>query len=60
MGNGKTADAVWTALIGILFLAILFVMVRPGSVALQAVKDVTGALAALIETATGSFGGSNG
>lgn len=45
-------EILWTSAIGALMLATLFVLVRPGSPALAAIKDVTGALAALIQTAT--------
>lgn len=51
------SETIWMAIIGILIVAILFMLVRPGSPAAQAVTDVSGALAALVAISTDNFGG---
>lgn len=47
-----TTDLAWTLLTGVVIVAILFVLVRPGSTAAQAVTDVGSAMASLLMTAT--------
>ncbi|HEY6275596.1 MAG TPA: hypothetical protein VIX86_04620 [Streptosporangiaceae bacterium] len=46
-------DHLTSALVGVLILATLFMLVRPGSPALSAVKAVSDALGALVGAATG-------
>lgn len=46
-------NGIWELVAGVFLLAILFMLVRPGSPAGQAVGDVSNALASLISTATG-------
>jgi hypothetical protein len=53
------ADSIWTVLIGVVILAVIFMLARPGSPAGKAITDVTGALAAMISVATQNFGGKN-
>jgi hypothetical protein len=60
----RAADTIWTVIIGVVILAIIFMLVRPSpsggmGPAGKAIVDVTGALAVLISTATNNFGGSN-
>jgi hypothetical protein len=45
-------DTIWSLLSGILVITIVYMLVRPGSPAAQAVADVTSALTNLIKTAT--------
>ena len=47
------SEIVWRLVGGVLVLAILFVLVRPGSSATKAVTDVTSALSALVRSAVG-------
>jgi len=47
-------DIVWQVLTGVVIIAIMFILVRPGSNAGQAITDTTGAVAALIRTTVGS------
>lgn len=42
-----------TFLVGIVYLAVLFVLVRPGSQGPKLVSNVSGGLASLIKAATG-------
>jgi hypothetical protein len=56
--NG-VSETIWTVVIGVIMLAVLYMLVRPGSPAGKAIKDVSGALEALIATATNNFGGNN-
>jgi hypothetical protein len=51
------SDTVWMILTAIVMVAVLFMLVRPGSPALQAVKDVSNALTTLIQISTSNFGG---
>jgi hypothetical protein len=43
----------WTLLIGLIYVAILFVLVKPGSPGADAVKGLSNALSSLVTTATG-------
>lgn len=43
---------VWEYLTGVAVLAIVYMLVRPGSPAAQAVKDISDALQTLIRTST--------
>jgi hypothetical protein len=52
-------DTVWSVLIGVIILAIIFMLVRPNSPTLQAVNDISDSLAALISTATNNYGGNS-
>lgn len=45
-------DTVWSILMGIFVIAIVFMLVRPGAPAGQAVKDVTDALSSMMTVAT--------
>ena len=45
-------DYVWQFVVGVMFLAIVFMLVRPGSPAAIAIKDVSTALSGLVQTAT--------
>lgn len=54
------SDDLWQILSGIFIIAIIFMLVRPGSPAAQAVSDISDALAALIKTATNYQAGNNG
>jgi hypothetical protein len=45
-------DTAWEILVGIFVIAVIFMLVRPGSPAAQAVADVSNALASMISTAT--------
>lgn len=45
-------DTAWEILVGIFMVTIVYMLVRPGSPAGQAVGDVSGALAAMIGAAT--------
>lgn len=57
-------DIVWDFVVGVVIIAIVFTLVRPGSPAGQAITDVTNAVAGMIGTATnyqaGTSGNSNG
>lgn len=44
----------WSVVIGIIYLAILFVLVKPSSPAATAVQSISGALSALVTTAAGN------
>lgn len=46
-------DNVWQLVIGVMIVAVIFMLVRPGSPASVAIKDVTTALSGLVQTATG-------
>jgi hypothetical protein len=50
------SDSIWRLITGVLILAIIFVLVRPGSEAGTAVKDVGGALQKIVTAAVGSNG----
>lgn len=43
----------WDLIAGFFLIAIIFMLVRPGSPATQAVQDTSNVLASLIATATG-------
>lgn len=45
-------DDIWQFLIGIMILAIVFMVARPGAPAAAAIEDVSKALANLVQTAT--------
>lgn len=45
-------DAIWEFLIGVIILAIIFMLARPGAPAAAAIQDVSNALSGLIRTAT--------
>lgn len=45
-------DDVWQFIIGIMILAIIFMLVRPGAPAAAAITDVSKALSGLVGTAT--------
>lgn len=47
------SDLIWRVVAGVLVLAILFVLVRPGSQAGQAVKDLGGAMTKLVTSVVG-------
>lgn len=47
------SDNILTVVTGVIIVAIIFLLVRPGSPAGSAVKDVSAALASLVKTATG-------
>jgi len=47
------ADLIWRSVAGLLVLAILFVLVRPGSEAGQAVIDLTNIAKRLVSSAVG-------
>jgi hypothetical protein len=49
-------DTFWQVLTGAIILAIIFMLVRPNSPAASAVASVSGALTALVTTATGVAG----
>lgn len=48
----RIADVAWEWLVGIFIVAVVYMLVRPGSPAAQAVADVSNALAAMVTTAT--------
>lgn len=48
---------VWEVLIGALYLAIVFAVVRPGSPAASAVSQISNALVGVVQTVTGYQGG---
>jgi len=45
-------DDVWQFIIGVMILAIIFMVARPGAPAASAITDVSTALANLVKTAT--------
>jgi len=45
-------DTAWQLLTGVFVVTIVFMLVRPGSPAAQAVADVSSALAAITQNAT--------
>lgn len=45
-------DDIWQFLIGVIIVAIIYMLVRPGAPAAAAVQDVSTALSNLIKTAT--------
>lgn len=51
--NAKLKDDISTFITGFALLAIVYMLVRPGMPANQAVKDVSDALVAMTRTATG-------
>jgi hypothetical protein len=58
-GSGLASD-VGTWLVGLIYVAILFVMVRPGSQGPTLVTAVTGGMTNLMNAATGGGGWSAG
>lgn len=48
------SDYIGAFLVGIIYLAILYLLVKPGSDGATAIKTVSTALADLVKTATGS------
>lgn len=44
---------IWQVITAAIILAVIFMLVRPGSPAATAVKDVSDALQALVKTSTG-------
>jgi hypothetical protein len=46
------SEYIWEFAVGVMVLAIVFMLVRPGSPASVAIKDVTTALSHLVQTAT--------
>lgn len=58
MGIGK--DAIWISIIGVLILALIYMMVRPGSPATKAIQAISDALTGMVKVATNNFGGNNG
>jgi hypothetical protein len=50
----------WTLLIGVIYIAILYVLVKPGSAGASAVQAFSKALADLVTTATGGVPASGG
>lgn len=58
--NAKFKDNLSTFLTGFALLAIVYMLVRPGMPANQAVKDVSDALVAMTRTATGWQAGPSG
>lgn len=51
--NAKT---VWEIITGTVIVAIIFMLVRPGSPAASAIKQISDALQSLVTTATGYTG----
>lgn len=49
-----STDLVWQVLTGVVVTAIMFVLVRPGSRAAGAIKDIGDALTAMVETVAGT------
>lgn len=47
------SGVIWEWIAGIILLAVLFMLVRPGAPAAGAIRDVSNTLATLIGTATG-------
>jgi hypothetical protein len=47
------SDDIWQFLVGVMIVAVVFMLARPGSPAAVAIKDVTTALSGLVQTATG-------
>lgn len=47
-------DTVWEVLTGVIIVAIMFVLVRPGSNAATTIKVTTDALAQMIQTVVGT------
>lgn len=45
-------DAIWEFIVGVMILAIVFMLVRPGAPAAAAIQDISKALAGLVKTAT--------
>jgi hypothetical protein len=43
----------WTLIIGLIYVAIVYVLVKPGSDGANAVKGLANALSSLVTTATG-------
>jgi hypothetical protein len=55
------SDTLWQVATGAVIIAIVYMLVRPGSPGAKAVADISGALASMIKTATGyQAGSSNG
>jgi cbb3-type cytochrome oxidase subunit 3 len=50
-------DTIWMILIGVVMLAVLYMIVRPGSPAAKAIADVADALTALVATSTNNLRG---
>ncbi len=49
----NVSDTTWSVLTGVLVVALVYMLVRPGSKAATAVTAVSGALGAMIGTVTG-------
>lgn len=47
------SDTLFSFITAIIIVAVIFLLVRPGSPAGTAIKDVSNALAGLVKTATG-------
>lgn len=47
----KLSDGAWSLLAGIVMLAIVYMLVRPGSVAAGAVKDISATLKNIVTAA---------
>jgi hypothetical protein len=57
----KASDVAFEIIVGALIAAVIFMLVRPGSPAADAVNQVSSALSALVATATQyQYGGSSG
>jgi hypothetical protein len=52
------SDTVWELITGAVIVAVIFMLVRPGSPAAAAVIVMSDGLSALVTTATGYTGGS--
>lgn len=46
------SDSIFSLITGVIIIAIIFMLVKPGSQAGQAIIDLSGALTALVKTAT--------
>jgi len=46
------SDNIWSLITGAVILGVVFMLMRPGSPALQAVTSVSSALTSLVKTAT--------
>jgi hypothetical protein len=48
------SDGIWSLVTGVVIVAIVFMLVRPGSPGANAIADVSSALTALVTTAAGT------
>lgn len=48
---------IWAVISGVIILGIIYMLVRPGSPAATAIQQVSDALTALVQTATGYTSG---